>query len=371
MPDKILLTDLYNTLYGNSKKCLVWDSLWNNRSIGRIAIAVHPNAQRVDRIREQVDIKLNEVTNKPDSWTPEWDEAIIYQLHSFLAVNEIESDFFPALAVPRDTHSESQGIADIFGARVELQDIGHTYVHPLPPDPILIDAILPKPIKSSRYYGAIEWIRYAREATGGIECRFPVMTGPIDTANYLLGTTTLLEWVYTQPETLHWLLEKITAVIIEMISAIKEAAGGTVHSHHFVCTRGGFDFCSEVRSLISLETYEEFEAPYLRKIGEALGPYGIHSCGNWERTIPSAIADPNLRVMNGQIKENDLTTLCKLADGKITLSIGPSVCVHDRFMWENMESFHRHIKETVPPTQPFEISISEDNLINGQFTIDN
>ncbi|MEK9137750.1 MAG: uroporphyrinogen decarboxylase family protein, partial [Bacteroidota bacterium] len=43
----------------------------------------------------------------------------------------------------------------------------------------------------------------------------PVMTGPFDTVNYLLGTTTLMEWVYTEPLVVHGLLDKVTAVIIE------------------------------------------------------------------------------------------------------------------------------------------------------------
>lgn len=363
MGKSVSVTALYDILYGSPARCLVWDSLWNNKSIARIAVAVHPNAQRIDRARERANIRLCEAINKPGNWSPQWDEGIVSQLHSFLAASEIESDFFPALAVPRDVHSESQGIADIFGARVELQDTGNTYVYPLAPDPVVIDDIILKPIRESKYWGAVEWIRYAHGTTGGIECRFPVMTGPLDTANYLLGTTTLLEWVYTHPETLHRLLAKIASVIIEMASAIREAAGGTVHSHHFVCTRGGLDFCSEVRSLISLEMYAQFEAPYLRRIGEALGPYGIHSCGNFERTIPNSLADPNLRVMNGQIKENDLTNLCELAAGKLTLSIGPSVYVHDQFMWEDAESFYRHVIETVPYTQPFEILVYEDDFM--------
>ena len=188
------------------------------------------------------------------------------------------------------------------------------------------------------------------------------MTGPIDTANYLLGPTTLLEWVYTHPDTVHRLLEKITDVIVRMTRARLEAAGGVAHSLHFACLRGGFDLCSEVKSLVSRAIYEEFEAPYLRRIGEAIGAFGVHSCGSWERTIPSVLENPRIRAMNGQIKENDLEELCRLADGKIALSIGPSVNVHACHTWPDMESFYRHILKTTPDSQPFEVSVEEEHL---------
>jgi len=168
--------------------------------------------------------------------------------------------------------------------------------------------------------------------------------------------------VYAHPDTVHRLLEKVTDVIVRMTRARLAAAGGIAHCLHFACMRGGFDLCSEVRSLLSRKIYEEFEAPYLRRIGQELGEFGVHSCGSWERTIPSVLENTRIRAMNGQIKENDLKELCRLANGKIALSIGPSVNVHTRYTWPDMESFYRHILSTVPDGQPFEISIEEDHL---------
>jgi len=138
-----------------------------------------------------------------------------------------------------------------------------------------------------------------------------------------------------------------------MIGALRTAAGGRIYR---------LDFCSECRSLVSRDVYEAFEAPRLRRIGETLGPYGIHSCGSWERTVSSALSDPNLRIMNGQIRENDLAQLCALANGRITLSIGPSVNLDERYTWARKEDFYAHILRTVPRTQPFIITIPEGEL---------
>ena len=126
--------------------------------------------------------------------------------------------------------------------------------------------------------------------------------------------------------------------------------------------RNAFCLCSECRSLVSADTYEEFEAPCLARIGRQLGPYGIHSCGSWERTVPSALRDPNLRAMHGQVRENDLATLCKFAHGDIMLSIGPSQNLPDRYTWRDTRSFLEYILASAAPRQPVEISIDEPDL---------
>jgi hypothetical protein len=341
----------------------VWDALWENRSIGRIAVAVHPDTKRRNLAKELAADLLHEPEVLPAGWTEQWRDTLLDSLAGLLAGMQLPGDWYPALSVPRFVHGQSQGTCDLFGAEVELQPDGLFFVHPLPPDPAIIDAIEPQPLESSIYWGAVEWIRYARAGTGGqFPFRNPVMTSPFDTANYLLGTTVLLEWVYTEPATLRALLEKIMDVEIQMIAALKEASGNSLQGDAVSCMRGGFCFCSECRSLVSRRIYDEFEAPYLRRLGESIGPFAIHSCGSWERTVTSAIDDPNFRAMNGQIRENDLAELCDLAQGRVSLSIGPSRDLDELYTWPDITDFYEHILQTVPRTQPIEISISETDI---------
>lgn len=340
-----------------------WDALWRAESIGRIAVDVRPNAATCRAAREAFAFELDEGAATPEAFTPRWREELLNTLYYVAARRLMPGDYAPALDIPRWVHGQSQGFADLFGARVEEQHDGNFFPFPLPADPAFIDDVHCRPLETSLYWRSVEWLRYARAATGGaVPFRGPVMTSPLDTANYLLGSTVLLEWVYAEPETLHGLLAKLTDAIIAMQRALATAAGGMLYNIHLDCARGGLGICSEVRSLVSAEIYAEFEAPYLLRIGEALGEFCIHSCGSWERTVPIDLANPWLRAMNGPSMENDVPTLCRLAGGKKLLSIYSSVDVHEEYLWPDVETYLRHMLTVVPPDQPLELNIMEDDL---------
>jgi len=342
-----------------SSREAIWDGLWNHHSPGRIAVNVRPSKERVDASRAVVDM----VAPPDPGMPPSWREALLGDLANWHAWRQTPGDGFPALTIPRFLHGHSQGLCDVFGANVEEQPDGNFFVHPLSPDPDRIASLEPQSLESSLYWNAVKYLRCAREATGGqLPFRGPIMTGPFDTANYLLGSTVLLEWVYTEPEALHILLGRITTVLGDMVLALREAAGGSLNAHHLTCTRGGHDFASECRSIVSREMYETFDAPYLRQLGERLGPYAIHSCGAWERTIPSALGDPNLRAMNGQVKENDLAVLCAEAAGGMTFSVQASANLPERYLFDSLEEFFRYVLERVPAEQPLELTIGEDEI---------
>ena len=327
-------------------------------------MAVTPSPDRCDLAKGTApDWLPDEAKARPARWAPEWRETLVDGIARVAASQPLPGAWVPALSVPRSVHGQSQGICDLFGARVERQGDGNYFVHPLPAEPERVDRLEPRPLETSRYWGAVEWLRYARAATRGqFAFRNPVMTGPFDTVNYLLGTTLLMEWVYAHPKVLHRLLGKVTAVIVGMILALKQAAGGALHGDALACVRNAFCLCSECRSLVSEAVYEEFEAPYLAQIGERCGPYAIHSCGAWERTVPSMLRDGRLRAANGQIRENDLARLCRLARGELVLSIGPSQNLHERYTWADRGDFFRHVLQHTPAGQPLEISIAEAEI---------
>ncbi|MBI3946130.1 MAG: hypothetical protein HY321_09445 [Armatimonadetes bacterium] len=341
-----------------------WDATARGHPEPGMAVAVSPGAERVARLRDEaLACAPDEPHARPPRWTPEWREALLQGIAALLARSQLPGAWVSALSVPRFVHAQSQGICDLFGARVEGRPDGNFYVHPLSDEPSAVDDARPGPLEQSVYWGAVRWVRYARAATRSrFAFRNPVMCGPFDLANYLLGTTRLMEWVYTNPATIHRLLEKTTAAVIGMVGALREAAGGALNPHHFGCLANAFDLCSECRSLVSARMFEEFEAPYLRRIGEALGPYAIHSCGSWERTIPASLRDPNLKGMHGQVRENDLRELCRLAGGRVLLAIGPSACLDERYTWPDRASFLAHVLETTPAWQALEVQISESEV---------
>jgi hypothetical protein len=348
---------------GKYREHPVWDELWRGRLNERICVGVQPCRERVGRVRERYQIVLEEQGFRPGKWRDEWRQWLLDDLYSLLAAMQLPGEMFHALSVPRALHGQSQGMVDVFGVAVEPQEDGNVYARPLPAQPRLIDDLGPGDVQASQYYQAVEWVRYTRAATGNLlPMRMPVMTGPLDTAVYVLGASTLLEWLYTQETTVAGLLDRITQVNIAMIRLLQEAAGGAIHSHHYSCMRGGFDLCSETRSVISAEHFAAFEAPRLWRIGQSCGSYGIHSCGNWARTVEASCADPNLRAMHGQVRENDLAELCALARGRVTLSIGPSMNLPDRYTWPDRELFLRYILAHWQKGQPLEIVIQEQEI---------
>ncbi len=332
--------------------------------IANVAVTVRSSGERMAAAREEALGSIpDERRARPPGWTPKWREALLDGISRIVAGRQLPGAWVPALSVPRFVHGQSQGICDVFGAKVEAQPDGNYFVHPLPGAAQAVRRIRPQPVEMSRYWGAVQWIRYARTASRGrFPFRNPVMVGPLDMASYLLGATRLMEWIYTEPSATHALLQKTTDVIVGMYVSLKDAAGGVMHAAHFGCLSNAVDLCSECRSLVSADVFEEFDAPCLRRIGEALGPYAIHSCGSWERTIPCSLRDPNLKGMNGQVRENDLRKLCVLADGRVLLSIGPSANLPERFTWSDRESFFRYVLSTAPEHQPIEVSIHESEI---------
>ena len=109
-------------------------------------------------------------------------------------------------------------------------------------------------------------------------------------------------------------------------------------------------------------SHEEFEAPYLREIGRRIGPLAIHSCGAWERSVPSTCRDPNIRAMNGGSREADVAELCRLADGRMALSVYRSQNCHEECLWPDNETFWTHTLQTVPRAHPFELTIPEQDI---------
>ena len=111
------------------------------------------------------------------------------------------------------------------------------------------------------YGNSAKFAKFAREATNGqLAVRNPVMTGPIDTANYILSAMRLMEWFYDEPAALHKLLKMITDTLIEFIKEFQNIVGGLCPGRIFLFTRRIFImFRSEI--VISAEIYEEPEAP--------------------------------------------------------------------------------------------------------------
>jgi len=187
----------------------------------------------------------------------------------------------------------------------------------------------------------------------------PVMTGPIDTANYVMGTMRLMEWLYDYPQSVHALLRIITDQLIKLILSMKEAVNGNICPECSTCLPCGYSFCSEVRHFISKDAYDEFEAPYLRQISETCGLYAYHSCGTFERMLEIDMKDENLMYINFQTKEMDLKKVYELTGGRLSLAVGRSINLHERYIFPDAYSFYTHLFTEFPGPAPVEVSVNE------------
>lgn len=351
------------TPYQVNKRKDAWEGLSHRRAFGRAAVVVY-NRSDEDEISNtfipEEEIPLVSLARS----MPEWDKEIRKQVRALhvASLSKYQDDSFPALGIPRTVHGQSQTLAEIFGCRLIPQESEQDLFFPVPwiETASDVDRINLKPVEKCLYGKAIEFAKYAHEATNGeLSIRNPVMTGPIDTANYILGTMRLMEWIYEEPEALHRLIEKITNVLIDIIKKLQAASGGKLCPDCSSCLPYGFALCSEVRHLISTEVYNEFESPYLRKIGRECGSYMFHSCGTWERMLEIDTADPNLMLINFQSKEMDLEKVYEITRGNLSLGIGISVSLAEKYLWPDDASFFRHLMTVFPEPVPIEFGIKD------------
>jgi hypothetical protein len=340
-----------------------WEGLMGKHPFGRAAIMNCPKPdleQLSQNFTPADDIPLA----GPAGSMPEWDDMIrrqICDLH-LGAMSRYEDDSYPAINIPRIVHRGGQGFAEIFGCEIIGQGNDPNLFYPVPwiRNPSDLAKMKLRPPEDSWIGRAIEFAAYARAVTANsLAIRNPVMAGPIDNALLVLGTMQLMHWIYDEPAALHEFLEIITDVLIDVVHRLQNATGGALCPDHCWCLPHGFALCSEVRSLLSVSMFEEFEAPCLRRIGRECGPYMIHSCGTWERTLPIDMQDENLVLVNFQTKEMNLEKVYAYTQGRLSLYVGESINLGDRYLWPCETDFYRYLMTAFPEEVPLSFSIKD------------
>ena len=277
------------------------------------------------------------------------DEALRGQIRLVWLLRHCEPrwDGFPAISIARDLYGHSQRLAEPFGSQLQKSK-QHYWAVPSVQSAAAIRYLKPKPAHKCHFLSkSIEWMRYLYESTEGrYFIRQMVTTGPIDTANYITGSTLFLESLYTHPEEVHLLLRMVTDVIIEHILACQEVTGDRIVPDH-TCFLKGYALCSELRSEISGEHYEEFEAPYLKEIGEAVGPLIIHASGRWEQSIHATLADPNIFHIVLWVRDTNLRTITGAAGGRISIEAWRSDL--EQYGFPDSAAYYRYLFDGLLP----------------------
>ncbi|MHB9106639.1 MAG: uroporphyrinogen decarboxylase family protein [Armatimonadota bacterium] len=256
-------------------------------------------------------------------------------------------DAFPCLMPIRDHYGHSQRLAEPFGAQPYME-YGECQCVPAITSMAQVRALKPKAVRDCPYLSkSLALLRYLVESTEG---RYPVRqmvtTSAFDTVNYITGTTLLLDSLYTHPEEVHLLLRMVTDILIEHIHACREIAGDLLVPDHAVLLRG-YALCSELRSGISAEHYAEFEAPYLKEIGEAVGPLVVHGSGRWEQSLAATLADPNIIHLVLWVRDTQWPVITRAVGGQVSIDAWRSDL--ERYGFPDAASYYRYLFEHLQP----------------------
>ncbi|MBI2440253.1 MAG: hypothetical protein HYV35_02665 [Lentisphaerae bacterium] len=282
---------------------------------------------------------------------PEMDKAIRYLIAHAGALGNAKRphDRFPCLFIDRKHYGHSQRLAEPFGTQTLIE--GH-HAQAMPVIASLADVahLRLKPLKECRYLKrSLEVLRYYYESTAGrYYIPHMVTTGACDTVNYATGSTLLLEGFYTNPKAVHQLLRMATEIIIEHIRACKAIAGDRLISDHTQLLDGCYCICSELRSQFSPEHFAEFEAPYLKQIGDAIGPLHIHVSGPIEHSIPATLRDANIRHVKFWLRDSDLAKVVALAGDRLSMAFFENTCM-PALAFPDKKAYYLHIFERIRP----------------------
>jgi len=262
-------------------------------------------------------------------------------------------DGFPVVVMRRGFYGQSQRLAEPFGARVELEGAGgHQSAQAWPSIRSMSEVahLKLKPVKECPFLSqSTKVLQYFMDSTAGhYHIPHMVTTGPSDTVNYATGSTLFLESLYTHPKEIHQLLRMATDLIIEHILACKRIAGDRLIADHTYLLDGGYCICSEIRSQFSAEHYEEFEAPYLKEIGKAVGKLHIHVSGPIDHSVPATLRDPNITHYKFWLRDCNLQKVSELVGNRVSMDFFCNDCM-PQIGFTDAVDFYKYIFTNIRP----------------------
>ena len=336
-----------------NKRAIIWDALYKKKPFTGIAVHLYTIPDLEECIKKTISVDKIPLANVSTERNQEWDDSLRNQIHTMHAqsFSRYQSDKYPAIDIPRSFFGQTQALVEIFGGKIipAPSEPGLFHAVPLIESVDDIAKIKIKPVNQCLYGNAVKFAKYAYESTEGqLSIKNPVMPGPIDMVTYLIGSLRVMQWIFDEPEALHKMLEIATEQLIEVIHQLQKATDGNLAPDIQGCIPKCFSLCSESRHMLSSDAYIEFEGAYLRKIGEACGPYAYHGCGTYERVLDYDMQDPNLKIIHFQTKEMDLTKVYDITKGTLPISIGRSINLHERYLWPNEKTFLSHVLSVFP-----------------------
>ena len=173
--------------------------------------------------------------------------------------------------------------AEAFGCEIVFSDDDvPAVVGALVEDPEEAESLAVPEVGAGRTGMCVESIRKAKALITDRPV-FAGVIGPFSLTGRLVDVSEAMVYCYEEPEMLHTLLEKCTEFSIAYIKALKEAGAN------------GVVMAEPLAGLISPSHEEEFSAPYVKKIVEAVQDEEFiviyHNCGNYINLMTESFAN--------------------------------------------------------------------------------
>ncbi len=266
------------------------------------------------------------------------------QLDEIEAQMALHGDFVPSLCPTLGL----VGIPSAFGCEVIWWENDLPAVRPALADADSIDSLPVPSVRDGELGRMLDYTRYFLEQTGG---RFPIkmsdIQGPLDSAALIMGHNTFLTALYTEPDAVHRLLQKVTNLTIEFVHAQRAIA--LEYGADFVPSMFqpwmpdglGISISNDECVMISAAMHDEFHVPYLNQLSDAFGGIYLHSCGRWTHQFPSLERIHNLRGHEFGASEATFEPVLEHFGGRIVLAC--RVGLHRDLKFDGMADFVRRV----------------------------
>ena len=158
----------------------------------------------------------------------------------------------------------------------------------------------PKPIETTQIgKDQLAYVEYFLEKTGGkVPMSFCDVQSPLNIISEMMPTTELFTGMLEDPEGYSELAYRAGGLMKDYLLKLKDMIGGALAlpGHGFASSRviSGMGASADTSIMVSNDMFDELEAEQLADMCKPFGGTFYHSCGNWEKKIPSVLKVPGL-----------------------------------------------------------------------------
>lgn len=253
-----------------------------------------------------------------------------HQLDDFKIRSKYKDDFIPVLS---PSFGGGRIFASAFGCPMRWSSENEDpWVEPIVINPEDVYNISSPEVTDGLLGKVLEYTKFFREETGGA---YPIGAGvrsPLDIASQIWKYENFLRAMYTDPEEVHLLLDKITKLLISFLKAQRDIAGEFVPNSMagWAPSNWGLSLSEDLLAIVPPDLYEKFALPYNERISEEFNGISLHSCGNFEFNFDNLSKYKNLKGLDFGVTETPLVKVMGKFSGKTLIipHLGANIDIH-------------------------------------------